>query len=101
MSNKENLVKNICNKLNITYQDSFFDNQTSLDNPNDTVSKEFLEAISDKCEISCTNHTTKGDLALKISEHFNANCEKGKGKDIGEADQIAKTYLEKINRKID
>ena len=52
MSNKEVLVKNICEKSNIPYQNNFFGNQT--------------------------------------------NCEKAKGNN----DQIAKSYLEKINGKI-
>jgi len=43
---------------------------------------------------------TKGDLALEVSKHLKINCEKGKGKDIGEADQIASTCLEKIYNKI-
>jgi hypothetical protein len=92
---KEELVNNICNKLGVQFEDNFFDNQTNTENHNDTVSKDFFIALSEKCEIDY-NGETKGELALLISDKLEINCEKGIGKDIGEADQIAKTCLEKI-----
>ncbi len=100
MSNKEYLVKKICKKSNINFQNDFFDNQKNIAKHNDTVSKYFLESLANKYEIIYAIGITKGELALEISKYLNANCTKGKGKDIGEADQIAKSYLEKINTKI-
>ena len=100
MSKKEELVKEICKKLGIEFQITFFDKQKNIDKHNDTVSKYFLIALADKYVISYEEDITKGNLALKISEYLKAECTKGKGEDIGEADQIARSYLEKINNKI-
>ena len=97
--NKEELVKSICSKLSIVFENIFFDNQTNPVIPNDTVSKYFFIALCNKYNISIDD-MTKGNLALKVSEHLEIACEKGKGKDIGEADQIASTCLEKIYNKI-
>ncbi len=100
MSRKEELVKEICKKLGIEFQSSFFDNQKNIEKHNDTVSKYFLESLADKYVILYTKDITKGELALKVSNHLKAKCIKGKSEDIGEANQIAKSYLEKINIKI-
>ena len=97
--NKEELVNGICNKLGIQFEDNFFDNQTNIEKHNDTVSKDFFIALSKEFEIDYSSKT-KGELALLISDKLVINCEKGLGKDIGEADQIAKTCLEKIYNKI-
>jgi len=97
--NKEELVRGICRKLNIEFENNFFDNQTNPEVPNDTVLKYFFIALCNKYEINI-NNMNKGDLALEVSKHLKINCEKGKGKDIGESDQIASTCLEKIYNKI-
>ncbi len=97
--NKEELVKKICDKLSIEFENKFFDNQTNIEKHNSTVSIYFLKALCNKYKIAI-NDETKGELALMISDHLKIGCKKGIRKDIGEADQIAATCLEKIYNKI-